>query len=529
MRRLTYQIKLCEPALITGLEGDPNSSVTLPFLLGSALRGVFIAAYLRDKSDPELDLQNELERRLFFDGSTRYLNGYIAQPFEGALLRSLPTPRSWYRPKYTDKLTIYDFAVNKPSDLKQPKSIKSPFVTTVDSSPHFVEIERTIRIQTSRDRDFGRATTDNGAVYRYESLQKGQTFIAHILCDNDDDAEVLLPFLDSAVHIGGVRSSDYGRAELTLLEDMDEDETWSECDKVYFADDPLVGNTAVVTLLSDALLLDAKTGQYTVAPEAIGNTLGLNDYANLSVYVAHRPIGGFNRKWGLPLPQTMAFQMGSVFVFSGLSNESIERLHTQRAIGEQQVEGFGRIAINWHTSKEVEPIANPDEIRDYLPDHRPIADSAAQTLAQRMTQRRFRQILDRKLLEKVDDVTRGQRVAVSKSQLYRLRFSVQAALQTILQDPAQLSKEREALKNVVQDIRSRGKVAQKFARVRLKGQPMLQWLQETIEETGFVFAVNADDYPRLGSDVRASADDALKFEYTLRYLDAVLGRLAKEK
>ena len=58
---------------------------------------------------------------------------------------------------------------------------------------------------------------------------------------------------------------------------------------------------------------------------------------------------------------------------------------------------------------------------------------------------------------------------------------------------------------------------------------MLRWMRNVIDKTDFVFTVNADEYPQLGSNVQASADDPLVYEYNLRYLDAVLGRIAKAK
>lgn len=129
----------------------------------------------------------------------------------------------------------------------------------LSSPPNLLHIcylhKKQIRIQTSRDRDFGRATTENGAVYRYESLQKGQTFMAHILCDRREDADILRPFLNQTMHIGGVRSSEFlGRVQLQLVEKGEEDETWSETDNIFFETGELPDTTAIITLLSDALL-----------------------------------------------------------------------------------------------------------------------------------------------------------------------------------------------------------------------------------------------------------------------------------
>lgn len=51
----------------------------------------------------------------------------------------------------------------------------------------------------------------------------------------------------------------------------------------------------------------------------MAKTLGIQIApADVRYYIGQREIGGFNRTWGLPLPQAVAFQMGSVFVYRNL-------------------------------------------------------------------------------------------------------------------------------------------------------------------------------------------------------------------
>src|SRR4051812_43492319 len=91
MKAFTYEILLKQPVLATTLLGDPNSSVSFPYLPGSLLRGLLIHRYLDQRSiaDPTGDPDC---RRLFFGGETRYLHAY---PIGSSGARSLPTPRSW--------------------------------------------------------------------------------------------------------------------------------------------------------------------------------------------------------------------------------------------------------------------------------------------------------------------------------------------------------------------------------------------------------------------------------------------------
>ena len=265
----------------------------------------------------------------------------------------------------------------------------------------------------------------------------------------------------------------------------------------------------------------------------MARTLGIQVApADVRYYIGQREIGGFNRTWGLPLPQAVAFQMGSVFVYRNLPPDTVARLQQMRAVGEQQVDGYGRIAVNWHTKDQITPFPDPDLLRPYAPQLKPIEAETAVSLAQQMVQRRLQHKLDAQLLEEVDNVVRkrtNRTHSLSKSQLYRLRQSVKTSLQTILVDSSQIDNERNALKRVLDDIYKRKSAQRQFDKSRINGEPMLRWMRNVIDKTDFVFAVPLAEYPQLGSNVRATANDHLIYEYNLRYLDAILGRIAKAK
>lgn len=55
-------------------------------------------------------------------------------------------------------------------------------------------------------------------------------------------------------------------------------------------------------------------------------------------------VGGFNRKWGLELPQTLAVSAGSVLVFEATQTLTPEELLTleHEGLGDRKAEGFGR-------------------------------------------------------------------------------------------------------------------------------------------------------------------------------------------
>jgi hypothetical protein len=217
-----------------------------------------------------------------------------------------------------------------------------------------------------------------------------------------------------------------------------------------------------------------------------------------------------------------------------LSPNVVERLQAIRSIGEQQIDGFGRIVVNWHRQAEINPPSR--ELTKQLTANKskpqPIMTEPAKTLAQAMVQRQLRRHLDRMMLDKVNELMRQQinrTKSISKSQLYRLRQSIQASLQTIQQDGSRVANERQMLKRVLDDIKERKSAERQFAKARIGKKPMLKWLSEIIKQPDFAFTVNEDEYPSLGTNVVAAVDVALIYEYNLRYLDAVLGRIVKAK
>ncbi|MCB0132978.1 MAG: hypothetical protein KDD78_19085, partial [Caldilineaceae bacterium] len=106
-------LHLLTPVLVTGPGGgDPNSEITLTYIPGSVVRGLFAGRYGGPK-----DAGADEFRRLFLDGSVRYLNGYLVHDGQ----RTLPAPASWQMVKDGDtegEVTVYDLAQFDVADKK---------------------------------------------------------------------------------------------------------------------------------------------------------------------------------------------------------------------------------------------------------------------------------------------------------------------------------------------------------------------------------------------------------------------------
>src|SRR5207253_4534369 len=139
-----------QPMLATGLEGDPNAGVSLPYIAGSVVRGAVIGLFLQHNSQKDLAVA---ERDLFFNDQVRFLNAYPLVEVSNNELpkRSLPTPLSWHKEKDGKEIyggedadrNIYDFAKTNakkedPNGEKQFKGLNARFFAFKDATSSHV-------------------------------------------------------------------------------------------------------------------------------------------------------------------------------------------------------------------------------------------------------------------------------------------------------------------------------------------------------------------------------------------------------
>jgi len=525
MKVITYRIELLEPTLVTALQGDPNEGVAFDYIPGSALRGAIIKKYLQVNRLKDLDAADPDIRRLFFNGTTRYLNGYLnGYPLDRLDKRALPTPLSWHQEKGNEQ-DILDFAVEMPDeeDDKQWHGVSKPFCSLGEPKDEgkrkvrLVQPDRHIAVHTARTRRFGRAMPANvidpskgdmpGAVYRYDALAAGQTFEAMVICDNDADVDKIRPLLSGEIMLGGSRSGGYGRAKLEVVRE-DSADNWREVGLPFMTE---VDGKLIITFLSHALIRD-RNGQFTADPhvvtEALSQRLGVPLQLQRA-FLRGEIIGGFNRKWGLPLPQALAVKMGSVFVFDKPDcEESRLRQLELQGIGERRAEGFGRVAVNWHAEAEL------------AVDLTPPPGSDSERLLKQMAERILRRRLDERLIARVNEI----RIAnpPSNAQISRLRSIIHDELMK-----AEPSSQR--VLDFLRNVKERNTARKQFERARVGTKTLLSWLEETLQMSDWEtrFGLQQTDVPRIG-DVQASLTDTLRIEYLLRLVDAVLARAAKE-
>jgi CRISPR-associated protein Csx10 len=159
-----------------------------------------------------------------------------------------------------------------------------------------------VNVHTQRDAQRGRATKENGAVYRYEALPAGTKLRGIVLTQNEDYVNEIKELLlaGTTIHLGKARTAGYGSARIHSLEALPED--WREVGRGWEPDSTKESFT--LTFLSEGIVRD-ENGQHSLdITHALRARLGVSgiETTRNTVFRRQAILGGFNRKWNLPLP-----------------------------------------------------------------------------------------------------------------------------------------------------------------------------------------------------------------------------------
>ena len=488
MNGFLYTLTLQEPVLANSLGGESNSAESLFYIPGGLVRGAAIQAFDKKKdaaSDPDF-------RRLFLSGETRFLNAYPLLKQD----RLLPIPLKYRKPKYFHS-----------SDFGQIKAHKV----------HAADDIKQITVHTQRDAVRGRATSDAGAVYRYIALPAGMRLQGVVLASNKKDADKIEELLKGkTILLGKARTAGYGHAE---VETHSLPVDWRESGQAFTP-----AKTFTLTLLSPAIVRD-ENGQASLdITEALASHLAVKPWLG-PVQRQMEIVGGFNRQWGLPLPQVTTIAAGSVFtVTASVSADKLLKLEDD-GIGERRAEGFGRVAIN----------LNLPDVDDWEKTELELASAAegklakSDPLAKMMLLRILRRDLDQQLLHAARAATEQylsseNKTSVPTSQLSKWRVIVRDALET--NDLQRLSK-------FMAD--SKGKAGwKKMERARIdfngKRPRLTEWIESLLNDPDTLkYSWEKEFSPdRSIGNNSITMDKELNIEYRLRLLDAVLAPMAKK-
>ncbi len=367
-RYLPYTLTLQSPAIISALGGDPNSSSTLPFIPGAAVRG----AMAKSLGDPGNDPAKQQEfRDLIFGGRVRYFHAY---PSRGEF-RSVPVPLSLRREKDdpgNHQCDLFDLAAfeGHPAADEDPGSIwpeeqlaplPQRFLTIGSAQPVILQTDMSARLHHQRDRQKGRAWKDqqghtHGAIFAYESIDAGQTFqgVIQVRCATDEEVNQterrVKELLGSLILVGRSRRAGYGGMAALQWGNVRHREVQGvgrEGLRPVASDIPK-GDLFRLLLTAAAIVRHPETGHLDPAAlPALIETRLQGQAKVLRIRWAFEPVGGFNRTWRLELPQILAVSAGSVFVLEALQpiphGDLLALEH--EGLGERKEEGFGRFVF----------------------------------------------------------------------------------------------------------------------------------------------------------------------------------------
>lgn len=468
-----YTLTLQAPAVLTGLDGNPDSARTLEHVPGSVVRG----AIARALGDPGNDPQRLARfRELVLSGRVRYLDAYPVA--DGR--RSLPTPVSWRREKYGE--TVHDLAAGEPETAEPVVSLGAPFVTLGAADCREVPVALSAAIHHRRSRVKGRPVENEGALFVYESLDAGQVFRGFLVVEGENEAEAtgradaVRQAAGETLLLGRSRRAGYGGQALLAWGPPRERELEGRSGLVDR--DLAAGDTFRLLAVSDLIVRDPHTA--ALDPAAIETVIETGDGSlsgRAELIRGHwqlRPVGGFNRKWGLELPQALALRAGSVLALRAREPIALgDLLAVERAgLGERRAEGFGRVAF--FEAPDPQPVVLPPAAE--TPVEKP---SKVPATVRRMERRLLEDALEARVLEVAAERLRGGPGPTrlpSPSLLARLRGPLRAG-------PEGLDALGTWLGGADDALRSKARQALDGARIvgwDGKRAPLRDWLQEAL-------------------------------------------------
>ena len=414
MKYVGYQLFLEEPVKM-GTHGDMANTDSLGYIAGSTIRGTFINAFLKIHQG-EYDTQS-----LFVN--TRFSDAYPMF----AEKKLIPIPALFYANKYTYRSILK--ARSKALDDAKEIDVRSLLTNSKreDSDQRldmgsFGEFYEDVYVAHATKKCVNlHINTVKKDMFRYEAIERGQTFYGYIACENEEMAKAYKDMLqDKVFYLGGSRGSGYGRCRVVAVDDIVE---YEEVRKWYPERKDQDGKLFVYAL-SNLYMLDSygnATGEFDLAwlGEKLGVTITGCETASIGIFQT----SGFNNHWGAGNVQASAVGAGSFYVFTciGTPDEQKIRELEETGVGNRRQEGFGRILINpgftqnkkKFTSSQNKPNEEPVELSSE--DHQMI-----QMIRDHVNARRIESNISALALEIIDEISDEHKEKLNTTQLSRI-------------------------------------------------------------------------------------------------------------
>lgn len=348
-RFIPVTFQLDAPVVLGAPGGDPNSASTYSHIPGSTLRGSLVQARLSD-----LVVDDDKFAELFLNDNVRFLNAY---PIVNGT-RSAPTHRSWRRrkdqPQPDDKEFSICDAVLAPEVLEDCVHVSEQFYGIECSRKVIFNTAVQERTHNARDPVKGRAWKDekertHGAVYSYQAIRGGQEFQGMLQVKESEAGRAagdeLVSLLNTVVlRMGRSKAAGYGaRAKASCGPTRIRE--WNVLSSSRLPDVIAKDTTFLLLLTSPYLGRDPSTGQPDPGSLVSEVVYRLGKVKCVRAVVEVEVVGGFNRNWGLELPQFPAASAGSVLLLKATDHIEGWRAMENEGLGERRIEGFGRLVL----------------------------------------------------------------------------------------------------------------------------------------------------------------------------------------
>lgn len=326
-------LELMDEVVLSRRSATKGEHESLDYIPGSTLLG-WAASHLYAKLSPEDAYL------IFHSGKVRFGNGL---PLDGNGERALPMPLCWHEDKGGLPAKkkgglisgqVFNLMHGKNGGLAQPRQIRAGYVAC---NGQVIQPSRAYRMKTALNPET--STAEESQLFGYESLERGQHFVANITADDDvppASFDKVLDIFNGTIRVGRSRSAQYGRVS------VEKNDAASPAKQTGVA-----GATELTLwLVSDLALRDNK-GLPTLmpSPDMLGLPGGkLVPEKTFVRFRSYAPYNAFRRSSEMDRQVLLA---GSVLTFK--LNQPLSEFHIallSGGIGDFREAGLGEVYVN---------------------------------------------------------------------------------------------------------------------------------------------------------------------------------------
>ena len=332
--RLRYSITALDPLHLSRPVGDQNTESTEDYIPGSVVRGIVARSLInRNKlgSDAHKD---ELFRKLIlgdiiYDNAGIQINDFIYRPMPLAIS---------YTKSDSEKIPVNVLETEKGGGKTFPKWARSIYLPNENVSVKLVQQFH----QSRQNRLAGKSTEDEGSIFYYESIAKGQVFSGEITGPENQLLVIQKLLIEGNHRVGGSKATQYGRVSFNteLCEPEKQPITMSPNDTYYL-------------VFQSNLLLYNEFGYSQPTTEILSGYLakvGLELTDPVCAASRIERVEGYYYPWNARTDLEYAYAMGSTFKVIIKNIEKLNALGFR--IGERQSEGFGQFRLYMNLLKQ---------------------------------------------------------------------------------------------------------------------------------------------------------------------------------